>query len=122
MHTLPSTFVVGPFTVSLWLCNEKELGNGNMGQFESEHLLIKIYRHGHPQAQAECTLHELWHVMYDQWFAPDSTPDEEEIVRFATSSMISLLRDNPTEITSLLELFDQTFPHLPHGKWAEVEP
>lgn len=118
MIRLPSIWQVDQFKVCVELCDAKALDNGNLGQYNSEKLLILIYRHAHPQAQAECLLHELWHVGYDLRFGPDSQPDEEDTVRFCTQFMLRLIRDNPEEMAILLDAFDQPFPNLVSGVWT----
>ena len=80
--------------------------NGNLAQFESTTLTVKYYRNANLQAQAEAILHELVHAAYDQGFGPSNRLDEENVVRFATATMLALLRDNPKEIQMLLDAIE----------------
>ena len=120
MIRLPTAWQVEQFLITVEFCDDKDLDSGNLGQYGGESLVVKILRKAHPHAQAECLLHELWHAGYDLHFGPESTPDEEEVVRFCTRFMLRLIKDNPAEIQRLLAVFDEEPPDPPVliGVWS----
>ena len=101
------------------------MDNGNLGQYESHLLLIKVLRAANPAAQAETVIHELCHAYYDQHFSPESTPDEEEVVRFMSRCMVDLLMNNGPDLMDLMRVIRdlnlQPPPNLISGMEASDE-
>ena len=47
--TLPSSVILGRLRIAIRLCPESELENGNLGQYNSEHLVVSVLGDINPQ-------------------------------------------------------------------------
>lgn len=77
---------------------------GLVGQCIPAEAVIMIYPGLSGTVAAECLLHEILHAIYDQTsLRGGGKALEEDVVSSISALLVSVLRDNPTLVTLLVE-------------------